>query len=168
MELLKNLYKVFFPSTFKERYRYLGYIPYEDDELFNLLLPLILTADFFAKPKWCPRWLLRLVHLLGNGNTVYFINNSLFHKIYKKLTNGVLFLDYKLKWTDYDLRITIYGNDLLQNLANDIEGAFYEKGRKNFILNKLDELNVNKDEYSKFDSLDKLELLYSKIIENKI
>jgi hypothetical protein len=163
---LKDMYKVFFPTTFSEKYRYLGVVPYnEGSELFNAILPLVLTMDYYAKPKWCPRWFLRLIHLLGNDNSIVRVRSWFFHNLHRRLTGGILMLDYKLKWSDYDLRISIRGNELLVNLADDIENSFYRRGRRKYVLEELYKIPNSKEHYNEWDSLSKLEDVYRKLTE---
>jgi hypothetical protein len=38
--------------------------------------------------------------------------------------------DFKTKWEYYDLRISVSGNDQIQNMAEDIETGFYERGKR--------------------------------------
>lgn len=164
---LEDIRKVFFPKDFCEKYRYLGSIPYrEDTDLFNAILPLVLTMDYLAKPKWCPRWFLRFLHLFGNDDSVVRVRNFILHNLYQKLTKGIFFVDYKLKWSDYDLRISIRGNELLMNLADDIENSFYRRGRRKYVLEELYKITNSKEHYNEWDSLSKLEDVYRKLIED--
>jgi len=47
-----------------------------------------------------------------------------------KLTKGIRIWDYKTKWTDYDLRISIVGPEHLQDLAQAIELYTYTEGER--------------------------------------
>ncbi len=163
---LDDLRAVFLPKDFYEKYRYLGSIPYKGSgNLFNAILPLVLTMDHLAKPKWCPRWFLRLLHLFGNDNSVVRVRNPWLHALYSKLTKGIFFVDYKLKWSDYDLRISIYGNKLLMDLADDIENSFYRRGRRQYVLEELSKIPNSNEHYKEWDSLSKLEEAYRKLTE---
>ena len=67
---LDDIRAVFFPMDFHEKYRYLGAIPYNEEGVyFKAIYPLILAMDYEAKPKWCPRWFLRFLHLFGSDNS---------------------------------------------------------------------------------------------------
>ena len=122
---------LFFPRDFHEKYSYLGYIPWnEKGEIFKALEPLIIFMDYKAKPKWCPRWFLRFLHLFGSDNSIVRIRNFTLHNLEKKLTKGIMIYDYKTKWNDYDLRISVTGNDQIHNMVEDIEYGFYERGKK--------------------------------------
>jgi hypothetical protein len=76
---------VFFPKNFYEKYHYLGSVPYrEDGKLFKALYPLVLAMDYEAKPKWCPRWVLRFLHLFGSDNSIVRVRNFTLHNWEKK------------------------------------------------------------------------------------
>jgi hypothetical protein len=133
---------VFFPRTFAEKYRYLGTsIWNESSTMFKALFPLVLALDYEAKPKWCPRWVLRFLHLFGSDNSVVRIRNWSLHNLEKKLTKGIMFVDWKTKWTDYDLRITIYAPSHLNDLATAIETKFYKDGRCKELVEQIKELD---------------------------
>lgn len=160
--MLDDLRAVFFPKGFNEKYKYLGSPPWEEKgEIFPALLPLVLLMDYYAKRWWTPRWFLRLLHLFGNDNSIVRVRNFSLHNLHRKLTRGNLFVDYKTKWTPYDLRISVYGNDTVQSLADDIERTFYRKGRKEDIIKSLKEHNIK---YEEWESLDKLEKIWEKYI----
>jgi hypothetical protein len=165
---LDDLRAVFFPKDFYEKYKYLGSVPYrEDTDLFNALLPLVLTMDYLAKPKWCPRWFLRFLHLFGNDNSVVRVRNWPLHNLHRKLTKGLFFVDYKLKWSDYDLRISIYGNKLLMDLADDIENRYYQRGRRKELLEELSKYPELRTEYRDWESLEKLNNLLNTKLEEE-
>jgi hypothetical protein len=165
---LDDLRAVFFPKDFYEKYRYLGSVPYkEDTDLFNALLPLVLTMDYLAKPKWCPRWFLRFLHLFGSDNSVVRVRNWHLHNLHRKLTKGLFFVDYKLKWEWYDLRISIYGNKLLMDLADDIENRYYQRGRRKELLEELSKYPELRDEYKDWESLEKLNNLLNTKLEEE-
>lgn len=166
--MLVDLYNALFPSTFSDKYRYLGAIPYkEDTELFKALLPLILTMDYYAKPKWCPRWVLRLLHLFGNDNSIVRVRNWFLHNLHRKLTKNIMLVDYKLKWTNYDLRISVYGNDMLQDLSDRIETSYYRKGRRDELLEILKDFPEAEGKYWEWTSLQDLETLYVQLKLNE-
>ena len=134
----KDIRAVFFPKDFAERYRYLGTSVWNEDTIyFRALLPLVLALDYEAKPKWCPRWFLRFLHLFGSDNSVVRVRNRTLHNLEKKLTKHIMFMDWKTKWSDYDLRISIYGPEHLQELAHGIEDRFYSKGRQTELVEQI-------------------------------
>ena len=137
-----DLRAVFFPRTFAEKYRYLGTsIWNEDTDTFRALFPLVLALDYEAKPKWCPRWFLRFLQLFGSDNSIVRVRNRKLHDLQRKLTKGIMFMDWKTKWSDYDLRISIYGPSHLMNLASAIENKFYKDGRCEELVEQIKELD---------------------------
>ena len=132
---------IFFPKGF-EKYGYLGtQIWNEDGSYFKALYPLVLALDYAAKPKLCPRWFLRFLHVFGSDKSIVRVRNRRLHNLEKKLTNGIMFVDYKTKWSDYDLRISIYGPEHLQELASAIEDRFYSKGRQTELVEQIKAIN---------------------------
>ena len=135
---------VFFPKNFYEKYHYLGAVPYkEGSDLFNVIYPLVLAMDYEAKPKWCPRWFLRFLHLFGSDNSIVRVRNRFLHDLGRRLTKGIIMWDYKTKWSDYDLRISISGPIHLNELADGIEERFYKTGRCNELVEEIKKLDPN-------------------------
>jgi hypothetical protein len=135
---------IFFPKDFYEKYHYLGSVPYkESGDLFKAIYPLVLAMDYEAKPKYCPRWFLRFLHLFGSDNSIVRVRNGFLHDLGRRLTKGIIMWDYKTKWADYDLRISISGPKHLQNLADGIESYFYKEGRSNELVEQILKLDPN-------------------------
>lgn len=121
---------IFFPKGF-EKYGYLGtHLWNEDGAYFKALYPLVLALDYEAKPKLCPRWFLRFLHVFGSDRSIVRVRNWTLQELLRKLTKGIMFTDWKTKWQDYDLRISISAPKHLQDLADDIENGFYDRGRQ--------------------------------------
>ena len=140
---LDDIRYIFFPKGF-ERYGYLGtQIWNEGGTYFKALYPLVLALDYEAKPKWCPRWFLRFLHLFGSDNSVVRVRNRRLHNLENKLTKGIMFVDWKTKWHDYDLRISIYAPEHLQELASAIEDRFYDRGRQTELVEQIKEIDPN-------------------------
>ena len=134
----KDIRAVFFPKDFAEEYRYLGTSIWNEGSIYyRALFPLVLALDYEAKPKWCPRWFLRFLHLFGSDNSIVRVRNRTLHNLEKKLTKHIMFVDWKTKWSDYDLRISIYGPEHLQELAHAIEDRFYSKGRQTELVEQI-------------------------------
>ena len=125
---LKNIRVIFFPKNFYEKYSYLGSVPYKDEK--SMLHALTIAMDYEAKPKWCPRWFLRFLYLFGCDNSIIRVRNKHAYHLFIKLTKGIRIWDYKTKWTDYDLRISITGPEHLQDLAQAIELYTYTNGER--------------------------------------
>lgn len=141
---LDDIRAVFFPKNFLEKYRYLvTSIWDESGDYFKALYPLVLSLDYEAKPAWCPRWFLRFLHLFGSDNSVIRIRNYKLHNLEKKLTKGIMFVDWKTKWSNYDLRISIYAPKHLQDLADDIEHGFYSRGRQEELIEEIKKIDPN-------------------------
>ena len=138
---LDDLRYIFFPKGF-ERYGYLGtQIWNEDSDYFKALYPLVLALDYEAKPKWCPRWFLRFLHVFGNDKSIVRVRNRRLSNLLSKLTKGIGFWDWKTKWQDYDLRISIVAPKHLQDLAGWIEDGFYSRGRQNELVEQIKALD---------------------------
>ena len=128
---------IFFPKGF-EKYGYLGtQLWNEDGSYFKALYPLVLALDYAAKPKLCPRWFLRFLHVFGMDKSIVRVRNRRLSNLLSTLTKGIGFIDYKTKWQDYDLRISISAPKHLQDLANDIERGFYSRGRQEELVEQI-------------------------------
>lgn len=125
---LKDIRVIFFPKNFYEKYSYLGSVPHKGEK--SMLHALTIAMDYEAKPKWCPRWFLRFLNLLGCDNSLIRVRNKHAYHLFMKLTKGIRIWDYKTKWTDYDLRISIVGPEHLQGLAQAIELYTYTEGER--------------------------------------
>jgi hypothetical protein len=163
---LDDIREVFFPNGFEEKYGYLGPVPYDDkSELFKAMYPLVLAMDYEAKPKWCPRWFLRFLHLFGSDKSVVRVRNFRLHNLEKKLTKGIFIWDYKTKWEWYDLRISISAPKHLQDLASAIENDFYSRGRQEDIAEDI--LKLDPEAKINWGSVDRLIKQYNELVEKK-
>lgn len=141
---LDDIRAVFFPLTFHEKYRYLGSVPWrEAGEIFKAMEPLVIFMDHKAKPWWCPRWFLRFLHLFGSDNSIVRVRNRYLHDLEKYITKGYMIWDFKTKWQDYDLRISVNGTSQMQTLADSIEREFYDKGYRQHLYEQILELDPN-------------------------
>jgi hypothetical protein len=146
---LDDLRAVFFPKDFHEKYQYLGSVPWnEEGAIFKAMEPLVIFMDYKAKPKYCPRWFLRFLHLFGSDNSIVRVRNRTLHNLEKRLTKGIQLTDYKTKWEHYDLRISVYGTEQMQNLADAIEHKFYSDGLREDLADQIKVLNPD----TKYDS----------------
>lgn len=163
---LNDLRVVFFPKNFYEKYIYLGSVPYNEEK--NMLHALTLALDGEAKPSWCPRWFLRFTHLFGNDNSLVRVRNSFWYNIHQKITNGILFFDYKTKWSHYDLRISVHAPSYIQELVDAIELYTYRTGRKEQLLKILSNISEMDGKYNHLDSLGELERKYEEYIDKEV
>lgn len=139
---LDDIRSVFFPIGFYEKYRYLGSVPYNElGDIFKAMEPLIIFMDYKAKPWWCPRWFLRFLHLFGNDNSIIRVRNRTLSNLFNKITGYIMIMDYKTKWSYYDLRISVVGDKQVQDLADAIEVKYYEDGRRRDLADKIKELD---------------------------
>ena len=138
-----DLRYIFFPSNL-ERYGYMNITFYQEDSpYYRALIPLVLAMDYEAKPKWCPRWFLRFLHVFGNDKSVVRVRNRRLSNLHSKLTKGIGFWDWKTKWYNYDLRISISAPKHLQDLADDIEHGYYSRGRQEELVEQILKLDPN-------------------------
>lgn len=153
---LDDIRAVFFPKDFQEKYQYLGSVPLkEDSDIFKAMEPLVVFMDQKAKPKYCPRWVLRFLYLFGNDNSIVRVRNWTLYSLSKRLTKGIQLIDYKTKWKDYDLRISVYGTKQMQDLADAIEDRFYDQGLRADLADQIKQLDPN-TKYDKGYSTDTL------------
>jgi hypothetical protein len=149
---LDDIRAVFFPKSFYEKYKYLGSVPYrEEGDLFLAMKPLVIAMDKKAKPFWCPRWFLRFLHLFGSDNSIVRVRNAKLHNLEKKITKGYLIFDYKTKWSDYDLRISVSGDKEISMMTREIETRFYQEGRISELIREILDYDPNfefKEKYS--------------------
>jgi hypothetical protein len=146
---LDDLRSVFFPKDFYEKYKYLGSVPWNaEGDIFKAMEPLVIFMDYKAKPKWCPRWFLRFLQLFGNDNSIVRVRNRRLSNLKRRITKGIQLTDYKTKWDWYDLRISVYGTDQMQDLADAIEHKVYSDGRRKDLADQIKDL----DPKTKYDS----------------
>jgi len=89
-----DLRYIFFPKGF-ERYGYLGtQIWNEGNVYFKALYPLVLALDYEARPKWCPRWFLRFLHVFGMDKSIVRVRNTKLSDILNKLTKGICIINW--------------------------------------------------------------------------
>ncbi|NBP56790.1 hypothetical protein EBU71_09735 [bacterium] len=133
-----DIREIFFPKNFSEKYSYLGSVPYNPkSDTFVALLPLVLAMDYEAKPKWCPRWVLRFLYVFGDDKSIVRVRNRFLSNLSNNLTKGITLYDYKTKWSYYDLRISIAGPQYLQDLADDIERGYYNRGKRQELISTI-------------------------------
>jgi len=150
---LDDIRAVFFPKTFQEKYQYLGSVPWnEDGDIFKAMEPLVIFLDYKAKPKWCPRWFLRFLHLFGSDNSIVRVRNWTLYNLERRLTKGIQLTDYKTKWYEYDLRISISGTEQMIDLSDAIEWKFFNKGRRQSLAEQIKELDPNTKYHAGYDT----------------
>ena len=99
------------------KYSYLGYVYWsKKSPEYSLIMSFIKDLDKIVKPWWCPRFFLRLTHLLGNDNSIARVRNWTIHRLQQKITKGIMITD--LKWKFGTFRIYGYFTDEIENLAD--------------------------------------------------
>jgi hypothetical protein len=108
---IRDLIECFIPKLGNE-YSYLGYAYYSVKQDNSILQQEIYLKEFFievdkvTRPKWCPKFFLRLLRLFGNDNSIIRVRNRRLHNLFNKITKGVCINDTKWKWDSF----RIYGN----------------------------------------------------------
>jgi hypothetical protein len=162
---MSEIREALFPTSFHSKFLYLGSPPFdEEDPLFKEMEPLVVFLDYRAKPNWCPRWCLRILHLFGNHNSPYRVRNRMIHNFLRKLTQGIQLTDWKTKWTHYDLRISLFADRQCQELADAIESHVYEKGKRESLVQQIRTIDVS----TQMNRLDSIELLEQELKRLKI
>ncbi len=100
---------------------------------------------------------MRFLHTFGSDKSVVRVRNFRLHNLEKKLTKGIFIWDYKTKWSDYDLRITLSAPKHLQELSDAIEEGFYKRGRTEEVMEEIKRLDPTaKITNTNLESLEKL------------
>lgn len=130
---------IFFPKNFEERYRYVGAFWFtEGKQSEKWILPIVLLLDYKMRPRWCPQWLLRLITYLANGWSMVRVENRwIYNNIYLKITKGIKFLDWKTKWENYDLRISVHADENTWWLCEAIEAKAYRDGSREDMISYI-------------------------------
>lgn len=127
---LKDVWACFFPKDEWEYYRYLGYVSFlyrKGTKEYELIKRLVEFIEKESKSFWCPRFVLRLLHLYGNDNSIVRCRSQRLSRWHRKLLGGIFITDMKTKWDYYDIRV--YGT-----FTRKIEKKIYETEDK---LDKL-------------------------------
>ena len=103
----RTIWTSLFPDKY-HKWMYLGYtynIFNEGEEGYQILDDFIAWVDKKARPWWCPKLVLRLLHLIGNDNSIVRVRWRWAYKLHHWILGGVFFTDIKTKY-DY---VCIYG-----------------------------------------------------------
>jgi hypothetical protein len=131
---LTDLLRCFWPEK-GNKFSYLGYafyFPKKDGTLSfedQCLVSFYKEVDRVARPKWCPRFVLRLLDLFGNDRSIVRVRNWKLHDMFNRLTGGVRITDTKWKWDSFRIygRFTEELHQLAQETCNKIEDHYNEK-----------------------------------------
>lgn len=108
---VSHILDCFFPEKGDE-YSYLGYTYYHinSDGLISdvnrVLIDFYKKVDKVARPWWCPKFILRLLNLFGNDNSIVRMRNYRLSNLYNKITKGIRITDCKWKYDSF----RIYGS----------------------------------------------------------
>ena len=106
-----DLMECVFPRAGNE-FGYLGYAYYyvkQDGSVSKqseLLREFFIEVDKVARPKWCPKFILRLLNLFGNDRSIVRVRNRRLHDLFNKITGGIQITDTKWKHDSF----RIYGS----------------------------------------------------------
>ena len=145
---------IFFPRRFSEKYGYLGSVP-DYNNYDKVMVPLVLAMDYEAKPRWCPRWFLRFLQVFGNDKSIIRVRNRKLSNLHRKLTKGMMFVDYKTKWEWYDLRISVHAPQYIQDLGDAIEDHYYRKGYKKDLTEQIKKIEPDFNKWMSNEDLAK-------------
>lgn len=99
---LKSFWDCIFPSN---KWKYLGYTFWSDPLEYSYLEEFFKEVDKVARPKWCPKILLRFTHWLGNDNSIVRVRYRWIHNLHHKITGHIMITDLKRKYDTF----RIYG-----------------------------------------------------------
>ena len=91
-------------------------------------MDIVRAMDRKARPWWCPRFFLRFLEVFGNDRSIVRVRNFALHNLHKKLLKGYRFVDWKTKWSWYDLRISVHACNEIWELVEWTEEVFYQQG----------------------------------------
>lgn len=127
---LRDIWKCFFPKKGFE-FNYLGYAYYypKSGEKEQIIKRFLQEVDKVAKPWWCPRFIMRLLHLFGDDNSIVRCRNRRLSQLHYKLRKGITIHDMKWKYESF----RIYGSftDDLHTLAKNTCDLMEEEDAKN-------------------------------------
>lgn len=113
------------------RYKYIGIywnIFSEGSENHKLLEEFIKYMAKQVRPKLCPWFIMNLLHLFGNDNSICRVRNFKVYNLKMKLAKGIMITDIKTKYGT----LRIYGyftkeiNDKIKELTDKINPTLEE------------------------------------------
>ena len=91
----------------------------EGTEGYEYIEAFFRYVDSKMRPWWCPKTLLRLLHLLGNDNSIVRVRWWWAHNLYRKITKGIFITDVKTKWSE--LRVYGWFTDEIERAVQELE-----------------------------------------------
>lgn len=97
----------------------------EGSEKHDLLNHLLDEIEERVKPWWCPKWILNLLHLFGNGNSPFKVRRWYLYRIHNWITGKTTITDIKTKFDT--MRIYGYFDQSLSYRVQAYENLLTEK-----------------------------------------
>lgn len=116
-----TIWHTIFPDRYN-RWRYMGYaynLFKEGTEGYEYIDAFFRYVDLKMRPWWCPKTVLRLLHLLGNDNSIIRVRWWWAHSLYRKITKGIFITDVKTKFDT--LRVYGYFTDEIDQAVEALE-----------------------------------------------
>lgn len=127
MKNYKEIYRIFSPKTFSEKYTHIGYsytnVPKGWEKIVRDTC-IDIEKEMWPQ-KYLPFFIKRLIHYLATGNSVVRVKYDIFHKLRNKLTNNQIITDIKDKYAG----LRIYGyygkniDKIIQNAEKECENT---------------------------------------------
>lgn len=116
-----TIWQTIFPNK-DSKWMYIGYgynLFNEGTEGYEYIEAFFRYVDSKMRPWWCPKTLLRLLHLLGNDNSVVRVRWWWAHNLYRRITKEIFITDVKTKWST--LRVYGYFTDEINQAVLALE-----------------------------------------------
>lgn len=123
---LKEIWNIFFPNSFSQKYTHIGYsYPGVPSGWVNIVENIIIEIEKLMWPqRYIPFFIKRLIHYFATGNSVVGIKSVFFYKIRRYLTNNQTIMDIKDKYAS--LRIYGYYGKEIESLIDKAENLCEE------------------------------------------
>lgn len=123
--------RCFFPGEHKYHYLGIAYNHYDKGSIEHAIIKdFIEYVDSIARPKYFPKFILRLLHLYGSDNSIARVRNYFLHELKQRILNHITIMDIKTKWDEYDIRIYGHFPDVIYKRIEEVEEKFYQLSLK--------------------------------------
>jgi len=133
----KITFKQFRECIFCNEYSAYGYLgvswnPYDKGTVeHNIIKDFIIFVDKIARPKYFPKFILRLLNLYGNDNSIVRVRNRFLSDLQSKILSDIMITDIKTKWYYHDIRIYGMFTDIIDDEIDKIEIKFEQLKKDN-------------------------------------
>jgi hypothetical protein len=127
-----TFYQTIFPTSYY-RWEYLGYtfnIFDEGTEGAKIIDDFFKFVDSKARPWWCPKTILRILHLIGNDSSIARVRWWWAHNLHRTIMKGILITDVKTKFSE--LRIYGYFSDEIEEEVRRLEDLVHPLIKKQY------------------------------------